>query len=377
MRSWNKTLLVLAGLCGTVLLTLGGCGSTVDPAAKKQFKRDLGSTNITVFASALGPDSSVTIVPILMAGGPSKDVADVVGLMLEKEGMPNIWTGANAFEQPADASLEDVAAAFAKFVGEQSFETEYVLFAQFLGTPKTGLTEARAVLASKAGQVVWQDRQSPDDADFKRIKPREPMQCCLLLSERLKPIFHLPAATRVKEGEGRMARLWAEKSGTPTDADRSAMTARVGKLKATLGTARIVVYPVLVGSEVNRPDADHLAGLIAKEFGGPVQTATNTAPIDIAPSSNEQKRLWDLARAFRTQVRENPPDGDYGVCAEYTIRADNQQVWTVHFVVCDRSGEWVIVDFQNDHQPDFQQVNPQTHDDCGRLIVQRLKSYLR
>ena len=56
MRPRDKTLLALASLCGTVLLTLGGCGSIVDPAAEKQFKQDLGSTSITVFPAALRRD---------------------------------------------------------------------------------------------------------------------------------------------------------------------------------------------------------------------------------------------------------------------------------------------------------------------------------
>ena len=325
---------------------------------------------------ALGPESSVTIVPVMLAGSPSKDVADVVGLMLEKEGMPNIWTIDTAFVPPADQSLDEVATAFGQFVQKTPPQTDHALFAEFLGTPQTGLREGRAILVDKAGRVVWKDRQLPEDADFQRIKPREPMECCVLLSERLKPVFHLPAAKKTA-GEGRMAQLWAEKSGTPSDAERSAMEASLGKLKASIGTARFVVYPVLLGDEVNRPDAEQLVGLIAKDFGSTVQMAPTPALFKIAPSSNEQKRLWDLARAFRTHLRDNPPDADYALYAEYTIRPSNQEVWSVHFVVCDRGGEWVIVDFQNDHQADFQQIDPKTHQDCARLVVRRLKSYVR
>ena len=51
--------------------------------------------------------------------------------------------------------------------------------------------------------------------------------------------------------------------------------------------------------------------------------------------------------------------------------------WAVHFVVCDREGEWVIVDFQNDHHGDFQSIDPKTPDDCGRLVAKRLQGYLR
>lgn len=522
MKTHSRTLCLLAALCGTVTLLIGGCGSPIDPADEQQFKQELGNTTITVFPAAvrreqitydaaaaqqiaeflttqrlgdalvsdaevpltgpwhrdqskmwresaqalaayvkdhpittryamlpeylilggsnavggvhlyvvrddgkivagvllnshweafkavdpktvddctkvvlyqmqaefkpgaaaqrsapstLGPESSVTVVPVVLAGNPSKDVADVVGLLLEKEGMPNIWTVDTVFTPPADQTLDEVAAAFGQFVQNSPPQTDYALFAEFVGTPQTGVSEVRAVLADTAGRAIWKDRQTPQDADFKRIQPREPMQFCVLLSERLKPVFRLPGPRRSEEG--RMARLWAEKSGTPSDAERSAMETRQGKLKASIGTARLMVHPVLVGDAANRPDAEQLANLIGSEFGGSVQTAQASEAFKLAPSSNEQRRLWDLARAFRAYVRDNPPDADYALYAEYTIRLSDQQVWTVHFVVCDRAGEWVIVDFQNNHQPDFQQVDPKTHDDCARLVVRRLHVYLR
>jgi len=355
--------------------TVADCTTLVLNQLRTELKSD--GTARRSATPALGPESSVTVVPVVLVGSPSKDVADVVGLMLEKEGMPNIWTVDTRFTPPADQPLDEVATAFAQFVQKSPPQTDYALFAEFLGTPQTGLTESRAALVDKAGRVVWKDRQTPQDTDFQRIKPREPMQCCVLLCERLKPLFHLPAATRAGAGEGRMARVWAEKSGTPTDAERLAMDGRLGKFKASIGTTRLLVYPVLLGEAVNRPDAEQLASLIAKDFGGSVQTAEVPVHFQIAPSSNEQKRLWDLARAFRAHLRDNPPDADYALYAEYTIRPSNQEVWSVHFVVCDRSAEWVVVDFQNNHQPDFQQVDPKTHEDCARLIVRRLHSYLK
>jgi hypothetical protein len=51
--------------------------------------------------------------------------------------------------------------------------------------------------------------------------------------------------------------------------------------------------------------------------------------------------------------------------------------FTVHFVVCDHNGEWVIVDFQNDHFPDFQAMELKSGDDCDRLVTKRLDRFLR
>jgi hypothetical protein len=48
----------------------------------------------------------------------------------------------------------------------------------------------------------------------------------------------------------------------------------------------------------------------------------------------------------------------------------------VHLIVCDQKGDWVIVDFQNSHHKDFQAINPKSIEDCQRLAVKRLASYL-
>ena len=91
-----------------------------------------------------------------------------------------------------------------------------------------------------------------------------------------------------------------------------------------------------------------------------------------------QNLLWGLARTFQDHVKRNPPEADYALLADYIMdpRA-GRGAWAVHFVICDRVGKWVIVDFQNNHHGDFQSVDPKTHDDCGRLIAKRLEGYLR
>jgi hypothetical protein len=92
---------------------------------------------------------------------------------------------------------------------------------------------------------------------------------------------------------------------------------------------------------------------------------------------NEQKSLWDLAREFRDYAKKNPTDADYVLYTDYVFNPQNWEQGFVHFVVCDRKGDWVIVDFQNSHQPDYQSVKPTSREGCDQLLVQRLESYLR
>ena len=63
--------------------------------------------------------------------------------------------------------------------------------------------------------------------------------------------------------------------------------------------------------------------------------------------------------------------------ADYAISARSGTAHAVHTFVLDAAGEWVIVDFQNSHQPDFRRIRPASREDCSELAVVRVASYLR
>jgi hypothetical protein len=46
-------------------------------------------------------------------------------------------------------------------------------------------------------------------------------------------------------------------------------------------------------------------------------------------------------------------------------------------IVCDRQGEWVIVDMQNSHHGDYQSLKPTSREDCDKILLKRLEGYLR
>jgi hypothetical protein len=104
---------------------------------------------------------------------------------------------------------------------------------------------------------------------------------------------------------------------------------------------------------------------------------SKTAPVmEGSGWPNEMHILWLFARSVREHLRQHPADSDYVLFADYWF-APNNRVWAVHFVVCDRVGQWVIVDLQNSHQEAFQRINPQNLDDCDRLVLDRFKAELR
>jgi len=118
-----------------------------------------------------------------------------------------------------------------------------------------------------------------------------------------------------------------------------------------------------------------IRGLLVDKGGNPVWSYRQT-PIEIQNVLNEQQRLWQMARAIREYLRQTPAAADYAVLADYAFAPDGK-AFTVHFVVCDHNGDWVIVDFQNDHFPDFQAMELKSGDDCDRLVTKRLDRFLR
>jgi hypothetical protein len=90
--------------------------------------------------------------------------------------------------------------------------------------------------------------------------------------------------------------------------------------------------------------------------------------------------VWDAARAFRDYLRKNPPTTDYALLADYGIAQMHDgktKVGGVQFILCDRKGDWVLVGLRNSHHPEFQQINPQSADDCNRVVVEALAGDLR
>ena len=321
---------------------------------------------------ARGAAASFTLFPVKMTGKYFKNFAEVLGLFYEKAGMENLEIANAAFKAPPGTDFNRAGALFGAFVRKNPIQTDYALYAEFCGTRKTGIQEVRFVIVDRTGALVWLDRQKPGDPDFKRFRPRNPMTCCVLAAHRFRAKLGLPESSATPGREGKMARLWDRKSGLPTREETAAMKPRRETLRRAGKSMKLLLFPVQIGKDVDLKCAKHLAEMLG-EHGLCLADVAATAPrFDLKPTPNEQRRLWDLARAFRNHVRKHPPEADYVLFAEYMLHPVKEKVHAVHFVVCDRAGEWVIVDFQNEYQPDFKSLEPRTRADCDRLVVKRL-----
>ena len=338
---------------------------------------------------AQGADASLTVFPVAVwatnkgekgAEDIGKDVGRVLALLLEQAGMGNLEITDSVFVLPMDVEFDKAAKRFGEFVRANPIKTDYALYAELVG--RTGappqFDEIRVVIVDQAGKCVWVDRQTPDDPDFQRTKPSCLMTACVLLAGRVRTQLGIPESARDDSGEGRIARMFAEDWPGPDKAEGDAMEQRAAVMKKVAPSVNVAVFPVrLSDDEVSSESAAHLTTLLNEAKLGQAKAVDSPLRVEIQRARDEQKLLWDLARAFQDHVKQNPPEADYALLADYMISPRNGRVMAVHFVVCDRAGEWVIVDFQNDHHGDFQSIDPQTLEDCDRLVATRLKGYLR
>lgn len=329
---------------------------------------------------AAGRQATLTVLPTGLVGRPVRQVGDVIAMMLERAGMTNLEVDAPEFTPPEKADLNQTAAALAAFLKANPIHTDYALYADFLGSPAKGFEEVRIVVTNAEGECVWQDRQTTQDTAFRRMNPREPMQCCLLVVERLKSVLGLDDPTRDSAPEGKLARRWAEQTGLPDKAEQEAMQQRQVTWKQSGAATKWLVYPGLAGEEVSVDSAKHLVQLIGQSHRAQVSLAAEGPQLKITSSMNEQQVLWQMARGVRDYVRTHRPDAEYVLFAHYIMGRDaggNVRVGGVHFTICDRSGDWVVVDFQNSHHRDFGAIQPRSRDDCDQLVMRRLESLLR
>ncbi len=324
-----------------------------------------------------GPEGSITILPINLAGNPFARASEVVGLFLEQQGLENIEIGATPFMPAGSTGLDALVDSLGTFVKTISVKTEYVLYAEYNGNRQTGLVELRAAVVDKAGQPVWMDRQGAEDEAMKQLDDKDPMTFSVFLVERLCPALGLSEETAKNAKPGKMAGLMEERSGMPPEKERTPMPERQKLLKEAGRTVTLVVYPVRIGGVVDTTSTQKLVSMIRKDgLCLPVASTRSPALKASQEDPNEMKVLWNFAREVRAYSKEHMPAAGYALYADYVFNPEQWEQGYVHFVVCDPSGEWVIVDLQNSHHPDYQNVKPTSTADCHTLLVRQLNTYL-
>ncbi len=339
--------------------------------------------------AALATAKSVTVFPIVLNSGKpihgvapdmSKNLAELVGLFLERGGVKEIEIADAQFSPSEGDSMDKLAEAFGRFVRPRHLGTELALYGQFLGTPGKGVNEIRLVVVDRQGKVVFSERRDQQQLSQLGEKKVDPMIASYHLVCRLEGPLGLADPNRKDAPQGKMATLWAEKSALPPQTEQAAMKSRLEGLKKTLKASTIAVFPVHVLGKSDEPLAGRLAKMLAQAGFRSVEPASAELKLDIKPSTNQLRIAWEIARTFQNYLHKNPPAADYALLADYRIgrTADGKTaVAGVQFVLCDRKGDWVLVSVQNSHQPDFQRIDPQSPEDCNRVVAEAIGKDLR
>ena len=216
---------------------------------------------MTVFPVVLNSGEPISGVPANM----SKNIAEMVGLFLERGGVKEVEIADAPFAPPQNADLAKLSEAFGQFVQSQKVATEYALLGQFFGTPGKGVDEIRLVAVDRQGKVVLSqqmDRQQLSQGGGEKV---DLMIASYRLVCRLQGPWGLADPNRKDAPEGKMARLWAEKSGLPPKSEQDAMQPRLNALKQSIKTSTVAVYPVRVSGKSDEQLAAWLAELLTKE----------------------------------------------------------------------------------------------------------------
>jgi len=319
---------------------------------------------------------AVTVYPIVLAepGKPVRDdpqkmglrVAEVVGVMLEKHGMlPGIAPEHPESILPED-SLAEVERKLLAFQSGRAMESDYALFAMVEGRPTNKgpvFTRICAVLTDSSGQVVWtQDRtEFPDGA------PDCLMDACVQIIQMLRFVSDFKEPGRNAPRGPFQQRL----EDRDRDPEHDAMDKWFEAARGSFRQATLTVYPFRIwGTEEGSAEgAEALAEKLNKAglFHSATVAGTDTR-LNAKRDPSQPKILWGTARDFREYLREHPAQTDYALLVDVAIPAHH-----LHSVLCEGSGNWVMIDFQNSHHRDFKKIDPKTLEDCVALAFRRLK----
>lgn len=352
-----------------VEIRLAGESGNVPPEQQQRLER----------MKSEGANASLTILPVRVGGNPFDRVAEFVGMLLEQQGLKKIELGKTAVDPGSQTGMGQMAVSLSEFVRKNPVTTGYALYAEF--NNNRGLDELRAIVVDKTGALVWSGRLTPQDKAWKEVGGGgDLMVSSTVLARCLMSPFGLNEETAKAAKPGKMAAIMAERSGQPPENETAPIAGRLEEMKKAMPHARLVVFPVRSRVADNAAEAGSAAGL-AKAINDAglckAEPARQSLLLKASQADpNLMKVLWDLAREFREYLRKNPVDADYVLYADYRFNPQQWEAGFVHFIVCNRQGEWVIADQQNSDNPAYQSIKPVSKDDCDKVLVKRLASYL-
>ena len=297
---------------------------------------------------------SVTIMPVTAMPNEfpedfAKRVAMVIGTLLEKQGLEKIEIADKPILSTGSKRITELVTDYQKAVQASPLTTDLLLQVQFDGTPKSGVQSLRWIVLDRTGKVVVQKEATSNDWKNATIRPSDPMTCSAYVAEQLQKHWKLPG--KPSSAEGKLANFWKRDAGLPEAEELKRIQERrsLFRKERTNKTLALVI--------TKRPGHD--AGIASKELGESIKKSLQMEvqvieDSKLTPSpmhSNEQRVLWDMAKATQKWIEETRPQSDYVLCLDAASIESNLHF--IHLILCNRQGDWVWVDYMNDHHQDF------------------------
>lgn len=345
---------------------------SVSKAAEPQASVKLGEKSVTVYPIVVTPNKN-------LVSGFGKRIGEVVGMLLERADMKNVRLSDAEFLPKEGETVDQVATAFGKFVAEQKIDTPYALLGEILGERGKGIDAIRTIVVDAKGNVVLAEEVRSDAfAKSAPMVPKDPMTCCVFIAQRLRGPWGLSDPLRKDAPNGKVQEKWRERSGIPTDEEIAAIKKREEKLQKHLAESSLTICPAYAGQEPAPETPGKLKAMLADVGFASVQATQKGPDLIVQGSPNEQEVLWRTARKVRAYFKEHTPASEYVLVADFAIGHGGKgiEVGAVHWFLCDQQGDWVIVDYQNSHHRDFQEIDPDSVEDCLELVKVRIKKRL-
>jgi hypothetical protein len=147
------------------------------------------------------------------------------------------------------------------------------------------------------------------------------------------------------------------------------------QLQEKLGNTSITVFPAFVrDGEQKKYDAataQAIADLFADRKLAAVTISAAEVPINSPWGMNESKMFRLSVADFRTYLAEHPIGTDYALIGR------GGTVVGVHAYLLDAKGVCAYAIGLNSHHKPFNDVNPQTVDDCTKIVLNVLRDELK
>lgn len=322
----------------------------------------LGITSITpTKAQESASLPSVTILPVTAMPNEfpedfAKRVAMVIGTLLEKQGLEKIEIADKPIVTANSQKITDLVTDYQKAVQSSSFTTDLALQVQFDGKPNTGVQSLRWLVIDRTGKVVVQKEATSNDWKNANIRPSDPMTCSAYVAEQLQKHWKLPG--KPSSTDGKLVTFWKRDAGLPEADELTRMQERRSLYRKERSSKTLsIVIPKRSGHDSGIASKE-LAASLGKSLRMEVQVIEDSKLIPSTMHSNEQRVLWDMAKATKKWIEETRPQTDYVLCLD--AASIESHLHFIHLILCNRQGDWVWVDYMNDHHQDFPSKSAQT-----------------